>query len=319
MQVSGLAVAAIATLSLTLTACGGGDEDAATRTPTAPAGTTADASKASLRASTAPSTPAGLESATPGSPRDATDLAQHLQNFLPQVDKVTAVTEDNDPNNLLGRPNGYLAAAVISDSRLTQRQSGFGVGWGAMIEEYPDPGGAQRRADYIAGIASAAPMLANEWDHVHDRWLLRVSGDLKPSAHAGYANAWDEYWEGRTASTGGTSDTPPTAAASSATTSEKDALKAAVRSYSDAYLGGDAQTAWDLLSNRCRQRLTMAQMRTLTSGAQELYGRLDIVNLTIDDMSGNLARVTYTYPVAKLNQTQEPWVKENGKWREDDC
>jgi hypothetical protein len=37
------------------------------------------------------------------------------------------------------------------------------------------------------------------------------------------------------------------------------------------------------------------------------------------NISGDLARVTYTYDVAEINQDSEPWVKESGAWHEDDC
>ena len=37
------------------------------------------------------------------------------------------------------------------------------------------------------------------------------------------------------------------------------------------------------------------------------------------ELNGNQARVTYTYTVASINQEQEPWVLEDGAWREDDC
>jgi hypothetical protein len=38
-----------------------------------------------------------------------------LQAVVPSVRKVVTITEDNDPNCLIGRPNGYTDAAVIYD------------------------------------------------------------------------------------------------------------------------------------------------------------------------------------------------------------
>lgn len=35
-------------------------------------------------------------------------------------------------------------------------------------------------------------------------------------------------------------------------------------------------------------------------------------------MRGDLARLTYTYAVSQINQSDEPWVDENG-WKNDDC
>lgn len=36
-------------------------------------------------------------------------------------------------------------------------------------------------------------------------------------------------------------------------------------------------------------------------------------------VSGDLARVTYTYSVAGINQAGQSWVREDGSWRYDDC
>jgi hypothetical protein len=39
----------------------------------------------------------------------------------------------------------------------------------------------------------------------------------------------------------------------------------------------------------------------------------------VAEVSGDLARVTYTYDLKAINQDAEPWVREDGKWKEDDC
>lgn len=36
-------------------------------------------------------------------------------------------------------------------------------------------------------------------------------------------------------------------------------------------------------------------------------------------ISGDMARVTYTFSVKAINQTAEPWAKEGSDWHEDDC
>jgi len=38
-----------------------------------------------------------------------------------------------------------------------------------------------------------------------------------------------------------------------------------------------------------------------------------------EHVADDLARVTYTYRLAKLDQTREPWVREAGQWKQDDC
>jgi hypothetical protein len=98
-----------------------------------------------------------------------------------------------------------------------------------------------------------------------------------------------------------------------------DDLETAVRAYSDAFLSGDADTAWDLLSSRCRDRLARAEFNGIVGGGADLYGSASMTDLTVDELSGSLARVTYTYDDPAINQNHEPWVFEDGAWHNDDC
>ena len=95
------------------------------------------------------------------------------------------------------------------------------------------------------------------------------------------------------------------------------ALRAAVQDYSEAYLGGDADAAYALLSARCRDRLSRDEFATLVAAARETYGPTPISSLEVE-VDGDVARATYTYPVAALDQTAEPWIYELG-WKQDDC
>jgi hypothetical protein len=109
----------------------------------------------------------------------------------------------------------------------------------------------------------------------------------------------------------------PTAVASTPNADQQ--LQAAVQSYSAAYLGGNGAAAYALLTARCQQSVGLSQMMSLTSAAASLYGALPITSLTVNSDSGSQATVTYTYAVAKLNQSQQPWVVEGGSWKDDHC
>ncbi|MDS1114711.1 hypothetical protein RD149_13125 [Gordonia westfalica] len=102
--------------------------------------------------------------------------------------RTTEITEDNDPNNLIGRPNGYTAAYVIEDSRIgcPEPPDKIGVDCGAMVEQWPDQASAQARADYIQRVRKDLPMLGQEYYTVRGDLLLRVSGELKPSQAEAY-------------------------------------------------------------------------------------------------------------------------------------
>lgn len=96
-------------------------------------------------------------------------------------------------------------------------------------------------------------------------------------------------------------------------------LRRAVTAYSAAFLGGDGDAAYRLLSERCKARTSREAMGSMTASAKKTYGEQPIKTLTVDSLAGDLARVTYTYSVPALNQTKEPWVREAGQWHEDDC
>lgn len=96
-------------------------------------------------------------------------------------------------------------------------------------------------------------------------------------------------------------------------------LRAAVQAYSDAYLTGKGAAAYALLSKRCQARSTPADFAALVKEAGDLYGSALPLKSFDADVSGDMARVTYTYDLAAINQDSEPWVREGGAWHEDDC
>lgn len=92
-----------------------------------------------------------------------------------------------------------------------------------------------------------------------------------------------------------------------------------MRAYSQAYLSGDGAKTFGMLSARCQQRVGRDQIIAATAGAKAQYGPQPIATLAVDTLAGTLARVTYTYSTHSLDQTSEPWVREDGAWHEDDC
>lgn len=134
---------------------------------------------------------AGTTTAEPVQPPPATaqSVAESIKSTIPEVAEHIEITEDNDPNNLIGRPNGYVAASVLVDSRLP-RCTELGADCGVMIEQWPDQAAAQNRADYIQSMLKSMPMLGQEWDTVEGDLLLRVAGELKPSEAKAYETAF---------------------------------------------------------------------------------------------------------------------------------
>jgi hypothetical protein len=65
--------------------------------------------------------------------------------------------------------------------------------------------------------------------------------------------------------------------------------------------------------------MTPAQMAALTHGAKVLYGAAIMTGYHQDDLSGDSARVTYSYDQPAINQSGQRWTREAGAWHWDGC
>jgi len=120
-------------------------------------------------------------------------LPLRIKLGVSSVIKYVSLTEATDGNNLLGRPNGYLAATVLYDRALANKNGvkcdadgNPGVSCGATIEAWPSKDDATRRANYIQTIGKNMPIVGTEYDYVLGNVLLRVSGELTPSVAKKY-------------------------------------------------------------------------------------------------------------------------------------
>ena len=162
-------------------ACGSGQVPAGTPAASQPAGST------SAAASTPPTS----------APADERTAKEVLSDLLRQVDEASLVktyTEEDDPNKLLGRPNGYTSKVAFADSRIDQDEADDSqvekdaIERGGSVEVYPDESGAKARADYIQGIQKGGAF-GSEYDYVRGGVLVRVTGDLTPKQAKDYQAA----------------------------------------------------------------------------------------------------------------------------------
>jgi hypothetical protein len=110
------------------------------------------------------------------------------------LDKLTAAglrmfngavqDENTDPNNLLGRPNGYTSRASFDVPDGAPEADKYSIDRGGVIEVFTDAAAAKTRADYIAGLQKASPILGTEYHYLHGAVLVRITGKVKPSAAA---------------------------------------------------------------------------------------------------------------------------------------
>jgi hypothetical protein len=119
-------------------------------------------------------------------------VAQYKAGGMP-VSKVIVYSAATDPNDLLGRPNGYLSKAAFTDTRLKASEvasySKGDVARGGSVEVFSDAASAKARMKYIQATLKAAPMLGTEYDYLLGAALVRVSGLLTPSQAVLYQTA----------------------------------------------------------------------------------------------------------------------------------
>lgn len=144
--------------------------------------------EAAKQTANAASSPTVTTTETATSPPTARAIADRIKSAVPSVVRIVQLTEHNDPNNLIGRPGGYIDAVVLYDKRVHCTE--LGADCGTTIEIWPSDTAATDRATYIQGILGGGSMLGTEYDYVDGTALLRVTGVLPPSAAKIYASAF---------------------------------------------------------------------------------------------------------------------------------
>lgn len=148
------------------------------------------------------SSAAVASTATPSEAADlagASGIAQAMQAKIPTITKTVNLTEDTDPNDLLGRPHGYTSATILFDETVLSADdtdacdtTDPGVDCGATIEVFASAADAEQRAKYIDSVTSGLGGLFTEYDTVSGTALLRAAGAMKPSEAATYKKAFLE-------------------------------------------------------------------------------------------------------------------------------
>ncbi|MFF4607971.1 hypothetical protein ACFY12_35190 [Streptomyces sp. NPDC001339] len=102
--------------------------------------------------------------------------------------------------------------------------------------------------------------------------------------------------------------------------SQEAALKRAVADYTTAYFKPNADAAHAMLSKSCRAKVDKIVYAGVLRQAAKDYGQHKAVNIHVDQLAGNLARVSYDIEgLPKLNQTAQPWAREGSQWHHDSC
>ncbi|OQD53171.1 hypothetical protein BM536_034305 [Streptomyces phaeoluteigriseus] len=124
--------------------------------------------------------------------------------------------------------------------------------------------------------------------------------------------------EGGSASDSGPAEAEPTIAVPEA--HEGDDLEAAAAVYTSAYFAADTDTAYGMLSARCREEIGADAYTALVEKAKADHGPDHPATDVRAEVSGKLGRVSYKVRgLPQFDQRAQPWTLEDGGWKYDAC
>lgn len=122
-----------------------------------------------------------------------------------------------------------------------------------------------------------------------------------------------------TVSTPSSEPSPAEAPTNPSTNTSTAALEKAVRDYTAALFNG-TESGHDYLSARCKKQMDKAAWTTMAKGAHQQYGSQKATNIRVDQISGDLARVSYgAGNIPQFEREGQSWTREGGTWRWDAC
>lgn len=97
------------------------------------------------------------------------------------------------------------------------------------------------------------------------------------------------------------------------------AVEQAVRDHMQAINDSDVDRILELTSDRCRDQ-TAAEADAMVALIEEMYGDVELENITVHDLTEDSARVEGESGIEALDEGDgSPWILEDGTWRQDDC
>jgi hypothetical protein len=125
-------------------------------------------------------------------PKTADDVTKTLGDKIATLKLIKSYTAENDPNHLLGRPNGYHSKTAFGDSRVQADDVEYlqedAVERGGSVEVFATEEAAKARMDFIQSVAKGLPAVG-EYDYVKGGVLVRVSRFLTPDQAKDYQAA----------------------------------------------------------------------------------------------------------------------------------
>lgn len=115
---------------------------------------------------------------------DAGTIIKKLEAANLGLTNVAVQDENTDPNNLLGRPNGYTSRASGDLPGGDKSATPYDTSRGLVVEVFDSKDGASSRKEYISTLQAKVKLLGAEYEYLtpDGYGLVRVAQGVKPSA-----------------------------------------------------------------------------------------------------------------------------------------
>jgi hypothetical protein len=152
-----------------------------------------DSDDTDVPASITPEQPSGGGNEGQRTSDPAQVLLQEFREAGLPIGQVIALTPENDPNQLLGRPGQYTGKTQFEDTRVNDGDSNP-LALGGSIEVFANPNDAKRRADYVQAITTSSSLFA-EYSWLVDSVFLRLDNAFTPTQATEYERVLRETLE----------------------------------------------------------------------------------------------------------------------------
>lgn len=116
----------------------------------------------------------------------ASSIVHSFVSYGFPVDNIVIYDSTTDPNQLLGRPDGYLSKASFADTKLDQIGSDP---VGGTVEVFDSASAAKSRLDYVSVFDGT---IFGSYCYLNGKVLLRLDYDLTPEQKKQYEDTLDE-------------------------------------------------------------------------------------------------------------------------------
>lgn len=125
----------------------------------------------------------------------AEEIVNQFKDAGYPISKIIVYTEENDVNELLGRPNQYISKINFADSRKDQVDIENNP-VGGSIEVFNNNEDAEARKKHVEDIIKATGMF-NQYIYIENNVLLRIDGALTPEQAKEYEDGFHLMIDGK--------------------------------------------------------------------------------------------------------------------------